>query len=92
MGYEVVDAKRKVYHKKNFILSHEPMITNKGEFKPGCCTINLHGHTHATTNFTEGFPLMYHIGVDSHNGYPVSLDKIIKEIDAHWKNLEMRYE
>ena len=32
---------------------------------------------------------MYHAGVDSHNGYPVLLDDIIEEMEAHWKKLEM---
>ena len=92
LGFDVQDGKRLSYKKKSFILTHEPMITSNGKFKGWRDTINIHGHTHQTSNFTEGHHLMYHAGVDSHDGYPVSLDQIIEEIDAHWKNLEMRAE
>lgn len=43
-------------------------------------TLNLYGHTHQTTNFYEDRPYMYHVGVDSHNGYPVLLDDIIEQM------------
>ena len=42
---------------------------------------NLYGHTHQVVNFYEGNPAMYHVGVDSHNCYPVLLDDIITEIE-----------
>lgn len=87
LGFEVVDGKRLTYKKKNFLLSHEPIITANGRYKGWGDTVSIHGHTHQTSNFTEGFPLMYHAGVDSHNGYPVSLDDIIEEMNAHWKEL-----
>ena len=92
LGFDVQDGKRLTYKKKSFILSHEPVITSNGKFKGWRDTVNIHGHTHQTSNFTKGFPLMYHAGVDSHNGYPVPLDAIIEEMEAHWKNLEMRAE
>ena len=40
-------------------------------------TLNLYGHTHQTSNFYEDRPYCLHVGVDSHNGYPVNLDDII---------------
>ena len=49
-----------------------------GENKQGI--IVLHGHTHQTTNFTNDNYFVYHVGVDSHNLYPVSLEQIIKDI------------
>ena len=85
LGFDVQDGKRLSYKKKSFILSHEPIITSNGAFKGWRDTINIHGHTHQTTNFTEGYNLMYHAGVDSHNGYPIALDDIIEEIEAFWK-------
>ena len=88
-GFDVQDGKRFTYKKKNFIFSHEPVITSNGSFKGWRDTVNIHGHTHQTSNFTEGYPLMYHAGGDSHNGYPVLLDDIIEEMSAHWKNLEI---
>jgi calcineurin-like phosphoesterase family protein len=92
LGFDVQDGKRLSYKKKNFILSHEPVITSNGNFKGWRDTINIHGHTHQTSNFTEGYPLMYHAGVDSHNGYPVLLDDIIDEVETHWKNLGLKGE
>ena len=89
LGYDVQDAKRLEYKKKNFLLTHEPAITSNGRFKGWRDTVNIHGHTHQTENFTDGYALMYHAGVDSHDGYPVLLDDIIEEMEAHWKKLEM---
>ena len=89
LGIDVHYAYRLKYKKKLFMLSHYPTITaNEGDER-WQATINIHGHTHQTQNFTEGFPFMYHAGIDSHYGYPVLLDNIINEIEAHWKNLEM---
>lgn len=88
LGFDVQDGKRLSYKKKNFIFSHEPTITSNGQFKKWRDTVNVHGHTHQTTNFTQGYPLMYHAGVDSHDGYPVLLDDIIGEMETYWKNLE----
>jgi hypothetical protein len=31
---------------------------------------------------------MYHVGVDSHNGYPVSLDQVLADIRAEMKKCE----
>ena len=42
--------------------------------------INLYGHTHQQTNFFNDNPFMYHVGVDSHDCYPVSIDEIIYDI------------
>ena len=90
LGFDVQDGKRLSYKKKSFILSHEPIITSNGAFKGWRDTINIHGHTHQTTNFTEGYNLMYHAGVDSHNGYPIALDDVIEEIEAFWKERELK--
>ena len=85
LGFDVQDGKRLSYKKKSFILSHEPVITSNGNFKGWRDTVNIHGHTHQTSNFTQGFNLMYHAGVDSHDGYPVALDDIILQMEAHWR-------
>ena len=72
--------KYKGYH---FYLSHFPTLTanlEKESLKQ--CTCNLFGHTHQTTNFYMDMPMYYHVGVDSHNCYPVSLDNIIEEMKA----------
>jgi calcineurin-like phosphoesterase family protein len=73
----------KGYH---FYLSHFPTLTGNLEKESlKKCTCNLFGHTHQTTNFHLDMPFMYHVGVDSHNCYPVNLDDIIEEMKAKVK-------
>lgn len=70
------------YNKYHFYLSHFPALTanlQKESLKQ--CTCNLYGHTHQADNFFSDMPFMYHVGVDSHNCYPVLLDNIIKEME-----------
>lgn len=69
----------KGYH---FYLSHFPTLTGNLEKESlKQCTCNLFGHTHQTTNFYLDMPYLYHVGVDSHNCYPVNLDDIIQEMN-----------
>jgi calcineurin-like phosphoesterase family protein len=68
------------YKKKHFYLSHYPTITSNMESNINQTVINLYGHTHQKTNFYENKPFMYHVGVDSHNCYPISIDTIIEDI------------
>ena len=74
------------YEGYHFYLSHFPTLTanlEKESLKQ--CTCNLYGHTHQTTNFYMDMPMYYHVGVDSHNCYPVELDNIIEEMKAKVK-------
>ena len=81
LGWDVQVAARFRYHKISFYLSHFPTIcTNIESESLYMTTVNLYGHTHQTTNFYNGNPYMYHVGVDSHYGYPVLLDNIIVDI------------
>jgi len=64
--------------KRTLILNHYPVITANGEDTRTLC---LYGHTHQTTNFYENRPYMYHVGVDSHNCYPIKLEDVLAEID-----------
>ena len=68
------------YKKKQLYLSHYPTISSNMEANPHQAVFNLYGHTHQTTNFYNGQPFMYHVGVDSPNCYPVLLDDVITEI------------
>ena len=73
----------KGYH---FYLSHFPTLTGNLEKESlKQCTCNLFGHTHQITNFHLDMPYMYHVGVDSHNCYPMNLDDIIEEMKAKVK-------
>lgn len=74
------------YKKHHFVLTHYPMMTGNLEKESlKQMTLNLYGHTHQTSNFYNDMPFMYHVGVDSHDGYPVLLDDIIEEMYAKVK-------
>ena len=75
------------YRKYNFYLSHYPTLTaNLDEGAPiKAKVINLFGHTHQQSNFYMDNPAMYHVGMDSHNCYPVLLDTIIEDINQQAK-------
>ena len=80
------DAKRIQYKGYHFYLSHFPTLTGNLEAESlKQCSLNLFGHTHQKTNFYEDRPYMYHVGLDSHNCYPVLLDDIINEMHAKVK-------
>lgn len=78
---EVTFALRLNYKGYHFFLTHFPCMTanlEKESLKK--CTINLYGHTHQQTNFYNEIPFMYHVGVDSHNCTPISIEDIIKDM------------
>ena len=73
------------YRKYHFYLSHFPTMTPNIEKESLKQTvINLYGHTHQQTNFYNNIPQIYHVGIDSHNNYPVLLDDIIEEIKTKY--------
>lgn len=74
------------YKKHHFILTHYPMLTGNLEKESlKQMSLNLYGHTHQLSNFYNDMPFLYHVGVDSHNGYPVLLDDIIEEMYAKFE-------
>lgn len=74
------------YKKHHFVFTHYPMMTGNLEKESlKQMSLNLYGHTHQLTNFYNDMPYMYHVGVDSHDGYPVLLDDIIEEMYAKVK-------
>ena len=77
---EVCDAKYLKYKRYKFYLSHYPTITENFDDDHRIPLVNLYGHTHQKTNFYNNNPYMYHVGLDSHNCYPVSIEQIIKDI------------
>lgn len=69
------------YKKRMFYLTHFYAVAKTprdNDNKQGI--VVLHGHTHQKTNFINDNYFVYHVGVDSHNLYPVSLEQIIKDI------------
>lgn len=70
------------YRKWRFYLSHYPTFINNLDdtSKPWQQVKCLYGHTHQQTDFYNDNPLMYHVGVDSHDCRPVYIDVIIDDI------------
>ena len=68
----------------HFYLSHYPTITSNLDENKSLKSrvLNLYGHTHQHTNFYDGRPCNYHVGVDSHNCYPVEINEIVSDIKA----------
>lgn len=67
------------YKKKSIYLSHHPtIVTNAGEWHN--LVINFYGHTHQTENFYNEYVNMYHVGVDSHNCFPVLIDDALDAV------------
>ena len=74
------------YKGKSIYLSHHPTLTmNQGEMHN--VTFNFFGHTHQTVDFFDNYINMYHVGVDSHDCYPVLIDDAI----AACKNMIQEY-
>lgn len=83
--YNIVEITEGQFFKWNgyhFYLSHYPTVTSNLEKGPELRkhVLNLYGHTHQITNFYNEIPYLYHVGVDSHNCYPVSIENVIKDI------------
>ena len=69
------------YNGYHFYCSHFPTITSNLEKESlKQCTCCLYGHTHQEVNFFYDMPMIYHVGVDSHNCYPCNLNNIIQEM------------
>lgn len=68
------------YKKFNFYVSHHPTMTSNLEKDPHLRMhlINLFGHTHQQKKFYNEMPFMFHVGMDSNNCTPISLDEAIE--------------
>lgn len=80
----VVECKNAIYlkyGKYHFYLSHFPTLTGNLEKESlKQMTLNLYGHTHQKNNFFEDRPYMFHVGVDSHDCFPVNIEDVIAEM------------
>ena len=86
LGIAPLDALYKKMNGYHCYLSHYPTITSNLEKESlKQCTINFFGHTHQQDNFYKDIPYLYHVGVDSHDCYPVSIDQAIEDIKAKIK-------
>lgn len=77
------------FGKLSLFLCHYPVLTANFDDKHfNQHVINLHGHTHQVSNWLfPDNPFIYHVGLDSHNCYPVHLDEIITDIRVRWNHL-----
>lgn len=70
------------YKKASFYLSHYPTLTanplDTNSWHKNL--INLYGHTHQQDNFYNNNPYMYHVGIDSHNCFPIEIEEIVNDI------------
>lgn len=73
------------YKKKQFMLSHYPTITSNmddGGAPIKAKVINLCGHSHIKNRFKDmDKGLIYHVEIDCHNNFPISLDEILFDIN-----------
>lgn len=65
--------------KQRFYLCHYPTIVNNQQDKPVYC---LCGHTHTQDRWVDWDKCCYHVEMDAHNCYPISLEQIKAEIKA----------
>jgi len=77
------------FGKLKFFCCHYPVLTANFDDKHfSQHIISLHGHTHQTSNWLfPDNPFIYHVGLDSHNCYPVNIDTIIVDIHNRWNQL-----
>lgn len=80
---EICTSKYLKISKQHFYLSHFPTLTANHDNKPlKQSIINLCGHAHTKDPFLDWDKgLIYHVEVDAHNNKPISIEKIIKDIN-----------
>ncbi len=69
------------YKKHSFYLSHYPTLTGNGQEKKKLYC--LCGHIHTKDRFEMMDENVYHVELDCHDKYPVSIDDIIEDIRTY---------
>lgn len=64
--------------KWTYYLSHYPTLT--GNHEEWRRVVNLCGHSHTQDRWVDWDKMCYHVEMDAHNCYPISLDQIKAEI------------
>lgn len=77
------------FGKLSLFLCHYPVLTaNFDDRHFSQHVISLHGHTHQSKNWLfPSNPFIYHVGLDSHDCYPVHIETIIQDIKNRWNEL-----
>ena len=75
--------------KLSFFICHYPVLTANFDDKHfNQHVISLHGHTHQKGNWLfPDNPFIYHVGLDSHDCYPVNIDEITTDIRNRWNQV-----
>lgn len=70
------------YKKYNFYLSHYHTDVATLDENPRLHehTLNLFGHSHQKSSFWHDIPYYFHVGLDSNDNRPISLDDIIQKM------------
>lgn len=81
---EICDIKILKYSKtKKFYLSHYPTLTANFDDYKRIPLVNLCGHSHTKDKFCDmDKGIIYHVELDAHNCYPVSIEQIIKDMEG----------
>lgn len=87
---EVCDIKIIKYSKtKTFYLSHYPTICSNYTDNKNNYVINICGHKHCKNKFQDmDKGLIYHVELDAHNMYPVSIEQIFTDIEKKVREYE----
>jgi calcineurin-like phosphoesterase family protein len=82
---EVCDIKILKYSKtKRFYLSHYPTLTGNFDDDKRPPLVNICGHSHTNNRFIDmNKGSIYHVEVDAHDLYPVSIEQIIEDIKRY---------
>ena len=70
--------------KRNFYLSHYPTLVSNHEDKKFLWCLS--GHTHSINRFENGSGCVYNVALDAHKCTPISIEKIIKDIEKYRQN------
>lgn len=78
---EIKFGDRIKYNKRNFYVSHYPMLTGDLSTNPKRRQvefINIHGHLHSPKHFHDELPFScFQVSMESNMNYPISIDSIL---------------
>lgn len=97
IGNHDTDAKLKIYStlsniediqfgyrikkgKNTFLLTHYPQLTGNYDISK---TYSIHGHTHCSNTFTEGYDLMFNVSCEALDCIPINIDNVKILIQQH---------
>ena len=100
IGNHDTDAKLKIYStisniediqfgyrvkkgKNTFLLTHYPQLTGNYDTSK---TYSIHGHTHLTDTFTEGYDLMFNVSCEALCCVPINIENIKQLIQEHFRD------